>query len=97
MINATNQDETSNIEKLVEVYGKIKMEPKKDEVYISFKSPYIKSPFENLKQRNLDKVRSLTKEMRKSKSQSHIDSSIQLSNSVNIFSDSSSSSHEGTN
>lgn len=38
-------------------------------MYRTFKSPYIKNPLQNLKERNLEKVRRLTKERRQSKSQ----------------------------
>lgn len=43
------------------------MQPKKDEVYPVFKSPYIKNPLSNLKDKNLEKVKRFTKEKRHSK------------------------------
>ena len=59
-------DNLGNIEKLVEVYGHSKMQPRKDEVYMTFKSPYIKNPLSNIKEKNLEKVNRYTRERRKS-------------------------------
>ena len=58
-------DNLGNVHKLEEVYGKSKMQPRKNEVYKAFKSPYIQNPLKNLKEKNLEKVNKFTREKRK--------------------------------
>ena len=65
ILNANHEqdlDGLSNIDKLVEVFGPSKMQPKKDETYPAFVSPYLKNPLGHLKERNVQKLKKLTKQ-----------------------------------